>query len=105
MADCKPMSKQERNQEATDLTIKAYSQDKEMLFEVIDSLSAMCKSDRQDVIKKMRAIDKEVHKPENAEKGINLPNLVITESQGKHGYQIGVKTVVLKQDDVKDRKK
>ncbi len=102
---CKPMTEQERRQEATDLTIKAYSQDGKMLSEVIDSLSDMCKKDRVDVINKMRAIDKEVHKPENKQEGINLPHLVITDRESKNGSQLGIKTVVLKQNDVPEAKK
>lgn len=102
---CKPMTEQERRKEATDLTIKAYAQDAKMTMEVIDSLSDMCKKDRQDVINKMRAIDKEVHKPENQQDGINLPHLIITDRESKNGSQIGIKTVVLKQSDVPEAKK
>ncbi len=102
---CHPMNEKERRQEATDLAIKAYSGNGKMLSEVLDSLSDMCAKDRHDVINKMRAIDKEVHKPENAEKGVNLPHLVITDFEGNNSYQLGIKTVVLKQKDAPENKK
>jgi len=84
------VEKNERQEKATDLVIKAYGGGNEALDQVTNELFAMSKEDRKDVIMRMKAIDKKCHEDPNLQKE-NLPTLEITSMDTPTGSMVSVK--------------